>query len=286
MVSTSPSGERASRRPPSVRIPTRRRAAGEGWSPDELSYQLDAATGLSGAARPEIALRIAADCLRALLRCDAIAWKSVDVRSHRASVWMPTVDWSESEARSLLYYAPDHPMVRSYLQDRRRNILPRRLSDTATRAELLRNRTYAEYLRPRGAEQQLTIATGLALDKGLRGWILNRAHPDFSDSERDTATALQPVLVTLERLARVTSTGASEPAPSESLTSREVEVLQLIGCGLKAQAVAHALRISTRTVGKHLENSYRKLGCHDRLIAVQRAVDLGLVTVAPRRPPG
>jgi DNA-binding CsgD family transcriptional regulator len=30
-------------------------------------------------------------------------------------------------------------------------------------------------------------------------------------------------------------------------------------------------------VRKHLENAYRKLGCHDRLVAVQRAQSLGII---------
>ena len=67
------------------------------------------------------------------------------------------------------------------------------------------------------------------------------------------------------------------------LTAREAEVLHHVGAGLTADAVAHLLRISTRTVCKHLENVYRKLGCHDRLVAVQRARALGLL---PASEPG
>jgi ATP/maltotriose-dependent transcriptional regulator MalT len=56
-----------------------------------------------------------------------------------------------------------------------------------------------------------------------------------------------------------------------------VEVLQLIAAGRTALAVSHHLRISVRTVHKHLEHIYDKLGCRDRLVAVQRSRQLGLI---------
>lgn len=36
-------------------------------------------------------------------------------------------------------------------------------------------------------------------------------------------------------------------------------------------------RISGRTVRKHLQNAYAKLGCHDRMMAVDRARALGIL---------
>lgn len=64
---------------------------------------------------------------------------------------------------------------------------------------------------------------------------------------------------------------------AEDLTAREIEVLQLVGRGLTAQAAAHVCRISLRTVHKHLENAYTKLGVHDRLSAVDLARRCGLL---------
>ena len=52
------------------------------------------------------------------------------------------------------------------------------------------------------------------------------------------------------------------------LTCRELDVIMLIADGLSAQQIARLRRISVRTVRKHLENIYPKLGCHDRLLAV------------------
>ncbi len=52
------------------------------------------------------------------------------------------------------------------------------------------------------------------------------------------------------------------------LTAREAEVLRHVGAGLTADAVAHLLRISTRTVCKHLENVYRKVNVSGRVALV------------------
>ena len=54
------------------------------------------------------------------------------------------------------------------------------------------------------------------------------------------------------------------------LTARELGVVLLLGEGMTAVAIAHRLGISPRTVHKHLENIYAKLGVSDRLSAVLR----------------
>lgn len=52
------------------------------------------------------------------------------------------------------------------------------------------------------------------------------------------------------------------------LTPREREILDLVASGWTNTAIAHALRISPRTVAKHLEHAYRKLGVTNRAAAV------------------
>lgn len=61
------------------------------------------------------------------------------------------------------------------------------------------------------------------------------------------------------------------------LTARETAVLGLMADGLIAVAIARQLGISPRTVGKHVENIYRKFGTQDRASAVLRAHSLGLL---------
>jgi len=67
-----------------------------------------------------------------------------------------------------------------------------------------------------------------------------------------------------------------ETAP---LTGRELAVLQLLAEGLIAQAISHRLGVSVRTVHKHLETVYEKLDSHDRLSAVLRAQQLGIIAI-------
>jgi DNA-binding CsgD family transcriptional regulator len=55
--------------------------------------------------------------------------------------------------------------------------------------------------------------------------------------------------------------------------------------GMPAQAIGHVERISPRTVRKHLQNIYAKLGHHDRLTAVDHARRLGLLPPSPRPSP-
>ena len=66
-----------------------------------------------------------------------------------------------------------------------------------------------------------------------------------------------------------------------ALTARERVVLTLLSEGMTAVAIAHRLGISPRTVHKHLENIYVKLGVSDRLSAVLRVQDS--VTTTARR---
>jgi DNA-binding CsgD family transcriptional regulator len=63
-------------------------------------------------------------------------------------------------------------------------------------------------------------------------------------------------------------------------------VLDLTGNGLIAAAIARQLGISPRTVNKHIENIYRKLGTHDRTSAVLRGQDLGIMHPPEPMPPG
>jgi len=70
-----------------------------------------------------------------------------------------------------------------------------------------------------------------------------------------------------------------------SMTSRELQVLALLADGLLATSIAARLSLSPRTVHKHLGNIYRKLGVHDRLVAVGIARARGLLGPAPVKGP-
>ena len=61
------------------------------------------------------------------------------------------------------------------------------------------------------------------------------------------------------------------------LSARETEVVVLVAEGMTTHAVASRLRISHRTVHKHLENAYRKLGVSSRAELVTQAFRRGVL---------
>jgi HD-GYP domain-containing protein (c-di-GMP phosphodiesterase class II) len=63
------------------------------------------------------------------------------------------------------------------------------------------------------------------------------------------------------------------------LTGREVEVLRLLARGLTNKEMASALFISPKTVSRHIENIYTKIGVSNRARASLFAVTHGLMTV-------
>ena len=75
--------------------------------------------------------------------------------------------------------------------------------------------------------------------------------------------------------------GTKAKAPStpwDTLTSREREVLKLIGEGYKNKEIAAELYISPKTVEKHRANLMRKLDLHTTAQLTTLAVEKGLVT--------
>ena len=73
--------------------------------------------------------------------------------------------------------------------------------------------------------------------------------------------------------------GLNSNESTPSLTPRELEVLELMATGAKADAIAEELFITPRTVTTHASNIYRKLGATNRAAAVRQAIKFGLISV-------
>lgn len=63
---------------------------------------------------------------------------------------------------------------------------------------------------------------------------------------------------------------AEENAPSEALTTREQELMELVGSGMSNADIAEHLGVSGNTIKWHLKNVFRKLGAANRTSAVLR----------------
>ena len=73
--------------------------------------------------------------------------------------------------------------------------------------------------------------------------------------------------------------GEDDEAFDEPLTSREIQVLELLAEGLSNKAIAERLGISDQTVKFHVASISGKLGAANRTDAVRRAVRRGLITL-------
>ncbi|MCA9959292.1 MAG: response regulator transcription factor [Anaerolineales bacterium] len=66
---------------------------------------------------------------------------------------------------------------------------------------------------------------------------------------------------------------------TESLSAREIEVLQLVARGNSNREVGKALHISTATVKTHLIHIFDKLGVSDRTAAVTAALERDIISL-------
>jgi DNA-binding NarL/FixJ family response regulator len=118
-----------------------------------------------------------------------------------------------------------------------------------------------------------------AVHAGARGYLLKGAPRDeLFNAVRIVhagGSLLQP-LVASKLLRRVSSEGSDQPEP-ETLTPRELEVLDLLALGQQNREIAASLHISERTVKFHVSAILGKLGASNRTEAVSIAAQRGLV---------
>jgi ATP/maltotriose-dependent transcriptional regulator MalT len=72
-------------------------------------------------------------------------------------------------------------------------------------------------------------------------------------------------------------TGPAKQKNPAAMTSREIEILRLIAQGLSNPSIAEKLIISVGTVKAHTASIYSKLGVKNRVQALARAQELGLL---------
>ncbi|MER6126056.1 LuxR C-terminal-related transcriptional regulator [Streptomyces sp. NPDC001795] len=129
----------------------------------------------------------------------------------------------------------------------------------------------------------------------ITGCLIYRSGSDFTDDHVLIGQRLQPLLAAVEQQRQLLERWQRQAVPCDApgtpqelaedcdLTPRETTVLLLLTDALTAAAIGRRLAISDRTVHKHIQNIYRKLGTHDRVSTVLRAQQLGLV---PAMQPG
>ena len=101
--------------------------------------------------------------------------------------------------------------------------------------------------------------------------MLDGLQKDEAAMTRQTATRLMKGFANLSQQGK----------PADSLTQREIQLLQLVAEGMSNKAVAQALSISENTVKYHMKNILQKLGAQNRTEAVTLAIRTGLFDPNP-----
>lgn len=127
----------------------------------------------------------------------------------------------------------------------------------------------------------LERALSLAEPEGYVGVFMNQGPPMIRLLQAAASGAVAPATAS-RLLAAVPAgvrdgSGISRSEASESLSSREREVLQLLAAGLTNREIAARLYLSLYTVKAHARSINDKLGAHSRTQAVARGRQLGLL---------
>lgn len=210
----------------------------------------------------------ASELLLKLVPSDHVAWNEVDPAIGHSDVRVYPEHFGVDVPKMLLELVGEHPVVASFQRHPHESL--RRLSDVVSDLELYRTRAFQEGLSLLNVNRQLLAVTSDAGSNVFRCWTMNRWGHDFNENEVELTARLQPILRLLERayVSDPASWGQSQ-AQRYSLTARELEILQLLDKGLTIAAIGHLLGISPRTVAKHLEHTYAKLGCTNRIDALR-----------------
>lgn len=162
----------------------------------------------------------------------------------------------------------EHPLVCFHAVQRGRGA--HRISDSIPFARFRHGALYSEYYRRIGIDHAVALPIRVD-DELLVSFVLNRKRRDFSDRDCELLDRVGPVLSRLY---------CGLPAPArldppfiraaERLTSREQEVIAWLARGKTDRDMGAILGCSHRTVQKHLQRAYEKLGVETRTAAVMR----------------
>ena len=111
------------------------------------------------------------------------------------------------------------------------------------------------------------------LEAGARGYLLKNALDlELVDAVRKVAAGAQVLDPRLGRMQQ-------EDSPAPALTTRELEVLQLIVHGKSNREIAIVLGVSPNTVAVHRANLMQTLGVHNTAELVVQALRSGLASI-------
>jgi DNA-binding CsgD family transcriptional regulator len=240
---------------------------------DTLRTIGEASTGVEGFARQGVA------GLKGLVAAELTTLSVCDLETgHRSVVSDIPGAIAKREIEAFDRHFHEHPLVRDH--GRNRGAETRRISDLLPAAQFKASHLYEEYYRPIRIDHAMAVPIHVDRTR-LVSFVLNRAKRDFRDRDRACLEAIRPHLGSLYRLSREMD-GAraawgvpppvANPPGCVPLTDREREVLKWLSSGKTDRDIAEILEISPRTVHKHLQRIYEKLGVETRTAAVMRTL--------------
>ena len=116
-----------------------------------------------------------------------------------------------------------------------------------------------------------------AIKAGARGYIV-KGHV-----HRELLDAIRSVHAGHKRIPPEIAAELAEHAADDELSSREIDVIRLIGAGNANKEIADKLSIGETTVKSHITNILSKLGANDRAHAVTIALRRGIIELPPRQ---
>ena len=216
--------------------------------------------------------------LRGLVASDLSHLSVCDLDSgHRSVVSDVPGAISRRQVEAFDRHFHDHPLVRAH----RRNPAAAtvRISDLLPAADFRRTPLYVDYYREIRIDYAMAVPIHVHRNE-LVSFVVNRSRRDFSDRDRERLEAIRPHLGNIYRLTRAAEGPRAawgvppadrQPRPDPHLTAREREVLDWLSGGKTDRDIGTILGISPRTVHKHLQRIYEKLGVETRTAAVARA---------------
>ncbi|HTT13019.1 MAG TPA: helix-turn-helix transcriptional regulator [Burkholderiaceae bacterium] len=193
---------------------------------------------------------------------------------HRAVVSDRPGAISRREIEVFDHYFYEHPLVREHGQNPR--AVTRRIDDLVPAREFERTPLFNDYYRAIRIDHAMAVP--IHVDRRLLvSFVFNRSEHGFSDRDRACLELIRPHLGHLYRLTRALDDARTAPAPDRTtpdlpLTAREREVLHWLAGGKTDRDIGEILGISPRTVHKHLQRIYEKLGVETRTAAVMRVL--------------
>ena len=112
-----------------------------------------------------------------------------------------------------------------------------------------------------------------ALSAGAAGYLLK------SMPRKQIIEALRQVLAGRRRIAPAVAASLAEHLGQETLSQREITILQRVAEGDRNKEIAARLSLSEETIKSHMKNILEKLGASDRTQAVSIAVRRGIMAL-------